>query len=250
MEKKNLQHNISDDIHWRSLVPWIRQPRPNPTPRSPLPQSILLSSRGKQNPSLSVLNQPPNHNRAVLPSSLHNQILLKAPLEPSPTFPVLSFPLLLKQPSTGKKFLLVRILVGDCYSTRGRYVLKKKDKARTHYWYTTSTAGTLSWLPAVKDIIDIIILWCNTVFRPTGNPSGRCIGSLRGRGRRRMISRTRHFPWMAGGCKEYSLDYRVEVKARRVGPWSGREGGWVGCWKRPRIEAINWLFVNFFFKRT
>lgn len=127
--EKNLQHNISDDIHWRSLVSWICQPRPNSTPRSPLPQSILLSSRGKQNPSLSVLNQPPNHNRAVLPSSLHNQILLKAPIEPSPTFPVLSFPLLLKQPSTGKKFLLVRFLVGDCYSTRGRYVLIKKRQS-------------------------------------------------------------------------------------------------------------------------
>lgn len=95
----------------------------SPTKTKPNP---LLSPSPKH---LSVLNQPPNHNRAVLPSSLHNQILLKAPLEPSPTFPVLSFHLLLKQPSTGKKFLLVRILVGDCYSTRGRYVLKKKRKS-------------------------------------------------------------------------------------------------------------------------
>lgn len=44
-----------------------------------------------------------------------------------------------------------------------------------------------------------------------------------------MISRARHFPWIAGGYKEYSLGYLVEVKARRVGLWSGGEGGWVGC---------------------
>ena len=47
-----------------------------------------------------------------------------------------------------------------------------------------------------------------------------------------MISRTRHFPPIAGGCKENSLGYRVEVKACRVGPWSRSEGGLVGFVER------------------